>query len=79
MDLFKILIRYNVVISLKKTFLGYLSITLLGRKVDSLGLTISANKLIAISKLFYPYTLDKLKYYLGLIEYLRNYIYFYTQ
>ena len=77
-ELFNILIRYNIVISLKKTFLGYLSITLLGRKVNSLGLATSVDKLTVISKLSYPEILSKLKYYLGLIGYLRNYIYFYT-
>ena len=78
-QLFTLLVTYNVSISSKKTFLGYLSVNLLGRKVDSLGLATSEDKLVAIRNLSYPITLEKLEYYLGLTGYLRTGVYYYAQ
>ena len=43
-----------------------------------MGLSASEEKLRAISLLEYPITLGELEYYLGLTNYLRQYVYFYT-
>lgn len=77
--LFKIFLHYNISIKLTKSFLNYPDVGLLGQRVNSLGLTTSDKKLKAIRLLTYPNTLGALKYYLGLIGYLRRYIHFYAQ
>ena len=77
--LFDIFLRYNISIKPTKSFLNYPDVGLLGQRVNSLGLTTSNKKLKAIWLLAYPDTLGALGYYLGLIRYLRSYIYFYAQ
>ena len=62
----------------RKVFLGYPDIKLLGQHINSIGLLDSVDKLYAISLLEYPSTLGVLEHYLGLINYLRNYIYYYN-
>ena len=47
----------NITLKATKLFLGYLSVTLLGQKVDGLGLTTLAEKLEAISLIKFPATL----------------------
>lgn len=77
--LFEIFLHYNISIKPIKLFLNYLNVGLLRQKVNSLGLTTSDKKLKAICFLAYLDTLGALKYYLGLIRYLQNYIHFYAQ
>ena len=77
-NLFRTLVEANVLISPRKVFLGYPDIKLLGQHVNSMGLLASVDKLYAISLLEYPSTLGALEHYLGLINYLRNYIYYYN-
>ena len=77
--LFLLLVKYNVAISAKKAFLGYLDVSLLNQKVNSLGLATSKEKLKAISGLHYPKTLGDIEHYLGLTGYLRQYVHFYVQ
>ena len=50
-ELFSLLVRYNISISPHKTFLSYPNVNLLGRKVDSLGMATSDDKLAAIRNL----------------------------
>lgn len=76
---FKIFFKYNIFIEPTKSFFNYLDIGFLGQQVNFLGLTTSEEKLWAIKHFTYPKTLGALKYYLGLISYLRNYIHFYAQ
>lgn len=71
--------EYNISILSGKTFLGYPNINLLNRRVDFFNIATANNKLKAISKIVYPRTLGDLKYYLGLIEYLRSSVYYYAQ
>ena len=52
----------------KKTFLGYLSVILLGQRVNTLGISISDKKIAIIKALVFLYTLRKLKTFLGLID-----------
>ena len=77
--MFEIFLEYNISIKPTKSYLNYPDVSLLGQRVNSLGLTTSAEKLKAIQLLTYPDTLGALEYYLGLIGYLRNYIHFYAQ
>ena len=64
----------NVSIKPTKAFLGYPSVRLLGKKVDSLGLATTEDKLAAIAKLKFPRTLRQLEHYLGLTGWLREYV-----
>lgn len=61
-----------------KAFLGYPNISLLGRHINSLGISTPEDKLQAISGLYYLDTLGQLEYYLGLTGYLRSSVHFYT-
>ena len=75
--LFKLLIKYNIVIILTKIYLKYFNINLLNRKVDFWKIIIIKNKLKTINKIFYFNIFEDFKYYLNLIKYFRNSIYFY--
>lgn len=77
--LFDIFLKYNISIKLTKFFFNYPNIRLLGQQVNSLDLTTLEEKFKAIKFLTYSKILDVLKYYLGLIGYLYNYIHFYVQ
>ena len=72
--IFGLFARFNISINPKKAFIGYLSVTLLGQKVNSLGLATSEEKLRAISNLAFPKTLSMLETYLGMTGWLRDYI-----
>lgn len=63
----------------KKSFLGYPSVTLLGQRVDSLGLSTSEEKLAAINSLQFPRSLRELETFLGLTGWLRSSIPRYAQ
>ena len=54
---FSALLKMNIHLSLKKSFLGYLSVYLLGQKVDALGLATAEDKLAVITNLAFPKTL----------------------
>lgn len=75
----QLLDSYGVRLSSKKSYLGYPTVALLGQKVDAFGLTIAADKLAAIARLRFPYTLKDLEGYLSLTGWLRNYIAWYAQ
>ena len=77
--LFEIFLEYNISIKPTKSYFNYPDVGLLCQRVNSLGLTSSAEKFKAIQLLTYPDTLGVLEYYLGLTGYLRNYIHFYAQ
>ena len=69
---------YNLYFFSKKKFFGYLSVALLKQKIDTLKLATAKNKLAAIIKLAFFKTFKQLKYYLNLIEYLRQYIFYFA-
>lgn len=71
--------RHNVFISSVKIFLDYDSVNLLDRRVNSLDMTTSEDKLKAISFLSYLFTLSNLKHYLDLTDYLRSSVHMYAQ
>ena len=62
-----------------KTFLAYLSVTLLGQRVDSLGMSTTAEKIAAITSLRFPLSLRDLEIFMGLIGWLRSSIFRYAQ
>ena len=76
--LFDIFLIYNISIKPTKSFFNYSNVKFLGQQINFLGLTTSEEKFRVIKYLIYPETLGALKYYLGLIGYLRNYIHFYA-
>ena len=76
--IFSLFNSMNITLKATKSFLGYPSVTLLGQKVDGLGLTTSAEKLEAISSIKFPATLRDLEIYLGLTGYMRNYVPLYS-
>ncbi len=78
-QLFSLFQKLNITLKAKKTYLGYLSISLLEQKVDSLSLTIAENKLKAIVKLSISKILKNLKRYLEIIDWLRDYVTYYAQ
>ena len=67
-------VKKGILVKPSKLYIDYPLITLLGQRVDLLGLSIAKEKLATISKLRFPSTLSILKTYLGLTGYLRNYI-----
>ena len=72
--IFALFKRHNISINPKKAFIGYPSVTLLGQRVDSLGLATSEEKLQAIQRLSFPQSLTLLETYLGMTGWLRNFI-----
>ena len=68
----------NISIKLEKVFIGYFTVHLLGQKVDSLGLITVEKKLKIISRLFFLITLQLLETYLGLTNWLRDYVSWYV-
>lgn len=67
-------------ISLKliKTFIDYLSVTLLRQKINDLELVIDEDKIRALKKLQFSATLSTLKKYLNLTDWLRSFIFYYA-
>jgi hypothetical protein len=78
-QLFALFQELNITLKAKKTYLEYLSISLLRQKIDSLDLITAENKLKAIVKLSFLKTLKDLKKYLEMIEWLRDYVVYYAQ
>lgn len=69
----------NVSINPKKSFVGYPSVTLLGQKVDGLGLATDKDKIKALLDIQFPTNLKDLEIYLGLTNWLRKHIPYYAQ
>ena len=62
------ILKYNITIKGKKCFISYLLATVLGKKVDSFGISIIKEKLEAITKLAFPETAKKLEIYLEIAK-----------
>ena len=71
--------EYNIRLSPKKSFFGYLSVSLLGQYVNAFGLTTAAEKFEVIARFDFPRTLKQLEAYLGLTGWLRIYVFKYAQ
>ena len=76
---FQLLDNYDINLSLKKFFLKYFIVSFLNQKIDAFDLTIAIDKLKIIVNLNFFYTLKNLKIYLKLIDWLRNFIFYYIQ
>lgn len=76
---FQKLFEYDVILSFKKSYLGYPSITLLGQVIDAFEMSTTKKKLAIIAKLAFPISLKELKTYLSLTDWMRNYVSFYAQ
>ena len=77
--MFALFRQHRISLNPKKSFLGYPSVTLLGQRVDSLGLSTSEEKLKAITSLRFPRSLRELETFLGLTGWLRSSIPRYAQ
>ena len=77
-SVFSMFIKSGISIQPTKAYLVYPSVQLLGQKVSFLRLATSEEKLLAISKLTFPRNLRELKMYLGLTEWLQEYVLHYT-
>ena len=62
-----------------KSFIGYLSATLLGQRVDAFRLSTAEEKIAALKDLAFPKTLGDLEVYLSLTGWLRQYVPYYCQ
>lgn len=78
-QMFTLFRQRRISLNPKKSFLGYPSVTLLGQRVDSLGLSTSEEKLAAITSLRFPKSLRELETFLGLTGWLRSSIPRYAQ
>ncbi len=71
-------VKFNVSVNLKKAFINYSSVKLLGQKINSFELATNKEKLKAITSLKFLYTLNVLKHYLGFTDWLRQFISYYA-
>jgi hypothetical protein len=73
-DVFDVLREAGLYLSPKKCHLGYHSVTLLGRTVNSLGLSTLRERAQAIQGLTFPTTLKQLESFIGAANYNRTHI-----
>lgn len=78
-QIFELFRSKRVSLSPTKSFIGYPSVTLLGQRVDGLGMSTSQEKIQAITNLRFPETLRDLEIFLGLTGWLRSSIPRYAQ
>ncbi len=76
--IFDLFARLKITLEPKKLFLGYLSVTLLGQKVDRFGLTTTKKRVTAIRDIRFPEILDTLETYVSMLNWLRKNIGYYT-
>ena len=76
---FTLFTKLEISIKPTKIFLRYADVLLLEQRVNALDLTTSEKKLRVIALLQFPSNLAALEKYLEIIEYLRDYIYFYAE
>ena len=78
-QIFQLFRRMRVSLSPTKSFIGYPSVTLLGQRVDGLGMSTTNEKVAAITSLRFPENLRDLEIFLGLTGWLRSSIPRYAQ
>ncbi|KAF2971329.1 hypothetical protein GQX73_g2213 [Xylaria multiplex] len=71
-DLLRTLQARNISIGPSKTFISFPNAVVLGRLVDSFGLSTTKERLIAISKLLFPTSLKDLETFLGMTGYMKS-------
>ena len=77
-SIFDMLQHNNIFIKFNKVFLNYSFVILLNQKMNSFDLFINVEKLKAIIKIQFFKTFRLLKIYLNLIDYLREYVFYYA-
>ena len=77
--IFKLLNDREIILSSRKMFVDYSSVTLLNQKINVFEFIVVVDKIVAIQRLKFSYKLIDLKMYLSLIEWLRNYVLYYAQ
>ena len=70
---------YDINLSFKKFFFDYFTITLLNQKINAFEFIIVVDKLIAIVKLNFFYIFKNFEIYLDLIDWLRDFVFWYAQ
>lgn len=78
-QIFRLLRKINITLKFFKTFFAYSKIVLLNQKIDNFELITAKEKLKIISILFFFKTLKKFEIYLKMIDYFKNYIFYYAQ
>ena len=77
-NIFDILDKMKICLLLKKFYLAYSFIQLLSQWVDALNLITLKDKLVTIFRIRFPLSLSQLEKYLGLTDYLQQYILHYA-
>ena len=75
---FKFFNKINIVLKFSKSYIGYQSITSLKQKNNNFGLNTSADKFETFRTIKILIKLKNLEIYIGMTNYFRNYIFFYT-
>jgi len=78
-DVLSLLRAKNISIGPSKTFVGFPNAVVLGRMVDSFGLSTTKERLAAIAKIQFPLSLKDLETFIGLAGYLRHNVPRYAQ
>ena len=68
----------NIALKPSKSYIGYPSITFLGQRIDNFGVNIFAEKFEIIRTIKFPTKFKDFETYIGLINYLSNYIPYYV-
>ena len=77
--IFGIFCDKNITIAPTKSFIGYLSVELLGFYVDSFSLTTTRERVEAFKQLAFSRTLKALEHYIGATGFLRYLILYYAK
>lgn len=75
---FKVFVKFNITIKSFKVFIDYSNVTLLRQRSNSLEFSISEKKLKTIADIKFSETLQNLKHYFELTDYIRDHIYYYA-
>ena len=78
-QIFQLFEFYDISLSFKKFFLDYFTVALLEQKMNAFEFIIVVDKLAAIIKLNFFYTLKNFEIYFDLIEWLRDFVLWYAQ
>ena len=78
-SVFQLFDSYGISLFIKKPFLNYTTVVLLGQKIDIFDFIISGENLETISKLNFFYIFKNLETYLTLTGWLRGFVPWYTQ
>ena len=78
-NIFQELTKTRIILQPTKSFFAYPSVHFLRQRVNAFSIATAEAKLAAIKWFAFPHSLKDLKAYLGLTEYLKQYILYYAQ